>query len=375
MTDADLFGRLRPLPVRGRGARAVGSHRRLRRVAAARRPLRQGRVGGHPRRGRQAQRRPHRAHGRRHPRRQPRGDGDRRGPPRAHLRAGSESPRRSARAWRACTSTTPASSPPPSTRPSSAWPCTCATRSSPNCGCGHRARHVVVGTQWGDEGKGKATDLLADEVDYVVRYQGGNNAGHTIIVGDGTLKLHLVPSGVLYPHVTPVIGDGVVVDPGVLLEELDDLVAQGLDASQPQDRRQRAPDHAVPPGAGPGDRALPGAAAAWGRPSAASARTYADKAARVGLRVQDLYDMKIFREKLDVVLQGEERGPVARLQPHADEGRGHRDRVRGLRASDSARTSPTPRHCCTRRWSGGETCCSRERRGRCSTWTTGPIRS
>ena len=69
---------------------------------------------------------------------------------------------------------------------------------------------VIVGTQWGDEGKGKATDLLADDVQYVVRYQGGNNAGHTIIVGDRTLKLHLVPSGVMYPHVTPVIGDGVV---------------------------------------------------------------------------------------------------------------------------------------------------------------------
>src|SRR5687768_16384128 len=94
--------------------------------------------------------------------------------------------------------------------------------------------HIVVGTQWGDEGKGKATDLLADDVDFVVRYQGGNNAGHTIVTGDPprTLKLHLVPSGVLYPHVTPVIGDGVVVDPGVLLEELDELVAQDLDVAK-----------------------------------------------------------------------------------------------------------------------------------------------
>ena len=84
---------------------------------------------------------------------------------------------------------------------------------------------AIIGAQWGDEGKGKATDLLADNVDFVVRYQGGNNAGHTVIVGDRTLKLHLVPSGVLYPRVTPVIGDGVVVDPGVLLAELDGLVA------------------------------------------------------------------------------------------------------------------------------------------------------
>src|SRR5919199_4841934 len=69
---------------------------------------------------------------------------------------------------------------------------------------------VLVGTQWGDEGKGKATDLLAAEMDFVVRYQGGNNAGHTVLAGGRLLKLHLIPSGVLYPHVTPVIADGVV---------------------------------------------------------------------------------------------------------------------------------------------------------------------
>ncbi|MEX2626299.1 MAG: adenylosuccinate synthetase, partial [Ilumatobacteraceae bacterium] len=74
---------------------------------------------------------------------------------------------------------------------------------------------IIVGAQWGDEGKGKATDLLADTTDLVVRYQGGNNAGHTVIVGDQVFKLHLIPSGILYPHVTPVIGDGVVVDPEV----------------------------------------------------------------------------------------------------------------------------------------------------------------
>nr|MBA3552635.1 adenylosuccinate synthetase [Actinomycetota bacterium] len=75
---------------------------------------------------------------------------------------------------------------------------------------------ILVGAQWGDEGKGKATDLLARDSDYVVRYQGGNNAGHTIMVGSQLLKLHLVPSGILYPTVTPVIADGVVVDPAVL---------------------------------------------------------------------------------------------------------------------------------------------------------------
>ena len=79
---------------------------------------------------------------------------------------------------------------------------------------------IIVGAQWGDEGKGKATDLLADRTDMVVRYQGGNHACHTIVVGDEVLKLHLIPSGILYPHVVPVIAAGVVIDPKVLLEEL-----------------------------------------------------------------------------------------------------------------------------------------------------------
>ncbi|MGZ3468092.1 MAG: adenylosuccinate synthetase, partial [Gemmatimonadaceae bacterium] len=87
---------------------------------------------------------------------------------------------------------------------------------------------VVVGAQWGDEGKGKATDLLGDRVDYVVRYQGGNNAGHTVVIGAETYALHLLPSGVLSPQVVPVIGNGVVVDPAVLLREIDDLRKRGV---------------------------------------------------------------------------------------------------------------------------------------------------
>src|SRR5687768_14589933 len=161
---------------------------------------------------------------------------------------------------------------------------------------------IVVGTQWGDEGKGKATDLLADDVDYVVRYQGGNNAGHTIIVGDVTLKLHLVPSGVMYPDVTPVIGDGVVLDPGVLLEELDSLVAQGLDVAK---LKISGNAHLIMPYHRELDRVTE---RYLGRQKLGTTKrgigpTYADKAARVGLRVQDLYDMKIFRQKLDVVLK------------------------------------------------------------------------
>ena len=87
---------------------------------------------------------------------------------------------------------------------------------------------VIVGTQWGDEGKGKITDILAEQMDYVVRYQGGNNAGHTVVVGDKTFKLHLIPSGILYDSVTSVIGNGVVIDPGVLLKEIETLAGQGI---------------------------------------------------------------------------------------------------------------------------------------------------
>src|SRR5258707_8829739 len=89
---------------------------------------------------------------------------------------------------------------------------------------------VVVGAQWGDEGKGKITDLLAEHGDAVVRFQGGNNAGHTIVRGDQEWKLHLIPSGILYPGKRCVIGNGVVIDPRVLIEELDALRARRVDA-------------------------------------------------------------------------------------------------------------------------------------------------
>jgi len=91
---------------------------------------------------------------------------------------------------------------------------------------------ILVGAQWGDEGKGKVTDLLGDRVDYVVRYQGGNNAGHTVVIGEESYALHLLPSGVLSPHVVPVIGNGVVIDPQVLLDEIDGLQARGVDCGK-----------------------------------------------------------------------------------------------------------------------------------------------
>jgi adenylosuccinate synthase len=161
---------------------------------------------------------------------------------------------------------------------------------------------ILVGTQWGDEGKGKATDLLASASDLVVRCQGGNNAGHTIIAGETLLKLRLVPSGILYSHVVPVIGDGVVIDPQVLLEELDALAGQGIDTSRlilSGNAHLTMPYH----------RELDRVTERWlgkaqlGTTKRGIGPTYADKAARIGLRVQDLTDPKIFRQKLEVALK------------------------------------------------------------------------
>ncbi len=161
---------------------------------------------------------------------------------------------------------------------------------------------IVVGTQWGDEGKGKATDLLADRMHYVVRYQGGNNAGHTILAGGRMLKLQLIPSGILYSHITSVIADGVVVDPRVLFAEVDALEEQGIDTAK---LRISGNAHLIMPYhleiEKVTQRHLGGNA--LGTTKRGIGPTYADKAARIGIRVQDLLDPKIFRQKLDVALK------------------------------------------------------------------------
>ena len=160
---------------------------------------------------------------------------------------------------------------------------------------------VVVGTQWGDEGKGKLTDLLARDMDMVVRYQGGHNAGHRIVVNGEAFALQLVPSGVLYPHITPVIGNGVVVDPAVLLAELDSLSAKGVDVSR---LVVSGNAHLIMPYHQELDRLTERFLGknALGTTKRGIGPAYADKSSRVGLRVQDLLDAKIFREKLEVVL-------------------------------------------------------------------------
>mgnify|MGYP000954394844 FL=1 len=159
---------------------------------------------------------------------------------------------------------------------------------------------VLVGTQWGDEGKGRFTDLIAKETSMVVRYQGGHNAGHTLVVDGETFALQLLPSGILYDHITPVIGNGVVVDPQVLLAEMDAFASRGVDVSR---LHVSGNAHLILPYHQEIDRLTE---RRLGRSKLGTTKrgigpTYADKASRVGLRVQDLLDPKIFRTKLEVL--------------------------------------------------------------------------
>ena len=160
---------------------------------------------------------------------------------------------------------------------------------------------VVVGTQWGDEGKGKFTDLVARDMHMVVRYQGGHNAGHTLVVDGVTFALQLIPSGVLYDHIVPVIGNGVVVDPRVLLTEMDQLGAKGVDCSR---LKVSGNAHLIMPYHQELDalheRHL--GAGKLGTTKRGIGPAYADRAMRTGLRVQDLLDPKIFRQKLNVAM-------------------------------------------------------------------------
>ena len=160
---------------------------------------------------------------------------------------------------------------------------------------------IVVGLQWGDEGKGKTTDFLAEQVAMVVRYQGGDNAGHTVVKGDEVLKLHLVPSGVLYPHITSVIGNGVVVNPQTLIDELDMLTSRGIDVSRVRVSRAA---HVIMPYHVALDRAnearLDGANV--GTTGRGIGPAYGDRAWRVGLRMGDLLDRALLRERLGRLL-------------------------------------------------------------------------
>jgi adenylosuccinate synthase len=161
---------------------------------------------------------------------------------------------------------------------------------------------VIVGAQWGDEGKGKATDVLGSRVDYVVKFNGGNNAGHTVVIGDQKYALHLLPSGILTPGCTPVIANGVVVDLSVLFEELDALAARGVDVGRLQ---VSANAHVI----GDYNRNLDKVTERFlgsrriGTTGRGIGPTYADKMNRVGIRVQDLFDEKILTQKVEGVLE------------------------------------------------------------------------
>lgn len=161
---------------------------------------------------------------------------------------------------------------------------------------------VLIGTQWGDEGKGKITDLLADRMDMVVRYQGGNNAGHTITYGNEVLKLHLIPSGILYPHIVPVIGNGVVVNPEVLFYEIDELAKKNISSKK---LKISGNAHLIMPYHLIFDEATEHklGKSQIGTTHRGIGPAYADKASRIGIRVGDLLDIKIFRVKLEQALR------------------------------------------------------------------------
>jgi len=165
---------------------------------------------------------------------------------------------------------------------------------------------VILGTQWGDEGKGKITDLYSKTADVVVRYQGGNNAGHTIVVDGERFALSLIPSGVLYPTVTPVIGNGTVIDPAVLIEEMEELSGRGID---PTRLRISANAHVIMPYHRKMDAILERFLGQQqiGTTKRGIGPAYVDKYSRSGIRIQDLFDPKIFREKLEVNLKDKNR--------------------------------------------------------------------
>src|SRR5256885_8622441 len=171
---------------------------------------------------------------------------------------------------------------------------------------------VVVGAQWGDEGKGKVVDLLAERAEAVIRFQGGNNAGHTIVRGDQEYKFHLIPSGILYPRKYCVIGNGVVVDPRVLTQEIDGLKARGIDASG---LRVSANAHLIMPYHllldSAGEARL--GSQQIGTTNRGIGPCYADKAARLGIRVQDLLDEKILKKKITAAIEPKR----LQLRPHA----------------------------------------------------------
>ena len=196
------------------------------------------------------------------------------------------------------------------------------------------ANVIVIGAQWGDEGKGKITDLLSRSADVVVRYQGGNNAGHTVVVGDRTFKLHLIPSGILYPKTECIIANGTVIDPKVLLQEVDRLTELGITTDNlfiAQTAHVTMPYHCVLDRAAEEQRAEH----KIGTTGRGIGPTYADKAERVGIRIMDLIDAKRMPKKLrwaieqkNIVLQKLYNLEPLDVDAIIEEYRGYADRLR-----------------------------------------------
>src|SRR5450759_3186036 len=232
---------------------------------------------------------------------------------------------------------------------------------------------VLVGAQWGDEGKGKATDLLGGSVDYVVRYQGGNNAGHTVVLGAETYALHIVPSGVLSPDAVPVIGNGVVIDPGVLIGEMAGLEARGVSCARlviSADAHLIMPHH----------RALDRATERYlgrsriGTTGRGIGPAYGDKIARMASGSRTCSTPASSGRSSSWRC-----GRRTRCSPRVTTGGRSTSRLsaRSTPALPSGwhRTSPIPRWCSTAPWPPARWCCWRARRARCSTSTTARIRS
>ncbi len=161
---------------------------------------------------------------------------------------------------------------------------------------------IIVGAQWGDEGKGKLVDYLANDNEYIVRFQGGNNAGHTLVVDGVTTKLHLLPSGVLYPGKRVIIGAGCLVDPVVLLQEIQGLVGRGMEINLGLSGRAHVilPSHQILDGAVSDSQGKLGA----GSTRRGIAPVSSDKAARNGIRVIDLIDPQVLKEKIGILISG-----------------------------------------------------------------------
>src|SRR4051795_6742421 len=200
---------------------------------------------------------------------------------------------------------------------------------------------VLIGAQWGDEGKGKATDQLGGRVDYVVKFNGGNNAGHTVVIGDETYALHLLPSGILSAGCTPVIANGVVIDLGVLFSEIDGLESRGTSTSR---LVVSANAHVIPSY----NRVLDKVTERFlgsrkiGTTGRGIGPTYADKMNRVGIRIQDLYDEKILEQKVTSALEQKNQLLVkvynrraVEIREVLDELLGYADRLRPMVADTS----------------------------------------